>query len=133
MLDQNSTLDDIRTYFAHDTFATEAGCRIVEAEPGRAVCEMPITEHHKNARGTVMGGAVFTLADFAMAVAGNVGGTPTVSIACNIRFFAAAKGNRLIATCTANKEGRSVGFYTVHVTDELGTSVASFESTAHRS
>ena len=133
MVDETNSLEEIRAYFAQDKFAAQAQCSIIEAAPNHAICEMPITEHHKNARGTVMGGAVFTLADFAMAVAGNVGGTPTVSIACNIRFFAAAKGNRLIATCTANKEGRSVGFYTVHVTDELGTSVASFESTAHRS
>ena len=80
-----------------------------------------------------MGGAMFTLADFAMAVAANLDEKPTVAINCNIRFFSPAKGTKLIATCEADKAGRRIGFYTVDIKDDLGTYVAQFNATAHRS
>lgn len=133
MVDENSSLEEIRAEFGKDKFAALAQCSVLEGRPGYAICEMPITENHLNATGGVMGGAMFTLADFAMAVASNMDGKPTVSIACNIRFFRGAKGKKLIATCTADKAGRSVGFYTVEIKDDLGNYIAEFTSTAHRS
>lgn len=133
MVNEQNSLVEIQDYFAQDRFATETGCVIVEAKAGYCVAEMPITEHLLNANHTVMGGATFTLADFAMAVAANLDDKPTVSIACNIRFFGVAKGSKLIATCTTDKAGRRVGFYRVDVTDDLGIKVASYEATASRS
>ena len=66
------SLTEIQEAFSHDRFATnQANIRIVSAQPDFAVCEMPITPEHLNARGTVMGGAIFTLADFTAAVAAN--------------------------------------------------------------
>ena len=63
-------LNEIQEAFSGDRFATNrAEIRIVSAQDGAAVCEMPITTEHLNARGTVMGGAIFTLADFTAAVA----------------------------------------------------------------
>ena len=65
------TLDQIRACFAGDRFATEtAGVIIDAAEPGRAVCSMPIRPIHLNANSVPMGGAIFTLADFAFAEIG---------------------------------------------------------------
>ena len=91
---------------------------------------MPVTDGVLNALGGVMGGAIFTLADFAFAVASNYGGAPSVAIECNIRYFAAPKGEKLIATCTADKEGRSLGHYTVKITDDLGRKVAGYTAIA---
>ena len=133
MVNEENTLAEIQDYFAADRFATEAGCTIVEAKAGYCVAELPITDHLLNANNAVMGGATFTLADFAMAVAANLDNKPTVSIACNIRFFGVAKGSKLIATCTTDKAGRRVGFYRVDVCDDLGNKVASYEATASRS
>ncbi|MEG0503744.1 MAG: PaaI family thioesterase, partial [Raoultibacter sp.] len=70
-------------------------------------------------------GAIFTLADFALAVASNIGEAPTVSICNSIEFLSGVQGEKLIATCEADKSGRSLGFYTVRITDDLGTLVAS--------
>ena len=133
MVTENDSLETIREHFTHDRYATRAQCSIIEGRAGYAVCEMPITPDHLNANGTVMGGAMFTLADFAMAVAANLDEKPTVAINCNIRFFSPAKGTKLIATCKADKAGRRVGFYTVDIKDDLGTYVAQFNATAHRS
>lgn len=125
MIDKDCPLDEVRRIFAGDHFATEAcACRVVEAAPGRAVCEFDIADIHRNAQGGVMGGAIFTLADFALAVACNLGENPTVSVSNSIEFMSAAKGERLIAVAEADKSGRSLGFYTVRIEDELGTAVA---------
>ena len=132
-IDENTPLDELRAFFAKDLWATDAcGCRIVEAARGHAVCEFDITPTHKNARGAVMGGAVFTLADFALAIASNVGEEPTVSVANTIEYMSAAKGERLIATAEADKSGRSLGFYTIDVVDDLGTHVARMTATCFR-
>ena len=132
-LDANTPIDEVRSFFAHDLFAYEAcGCRIVEARPGHAVTEFDIEPIHRNAMGGVMGGAIFTLADYALAVACNMGENPTVSVSNTIEFLSGAKGSCLIATCDADKSGRSLGFYTVDVTDELGTKVARMTATCFR-
>ena len=133
MLDKDMTLEEVREFFGHDLFATQAcGCEVLEAAPGHAVCAFTIGPQHRNAQGNVMGGAIFTLADFALAVACNVGENPTVSVSSTIEYFSMAKGERLIATASANKSGRSLGFYTIDIADDLGTSVARMTSTCFR-
>ena len=133
MLDENCPIDEVRELFGHDRFATEAcGCKVLEASRGHAVCAFDITPVHRNAQGNVMGGAIFTLADFALAIACNMGEEPTVSVSNTISFMSAAKGSRLIATCDADKSGRSLGFYTVDVRDDLGTPVALMTATCFR-
>ena len=121
------TIDQIRARFSNDRFATQAAeIRIVEAQPQYAVCEMPILEKHRNARGTPMGGAIFTLADFAAAVAANgfAERTDTISLHADITFLSAAKGTRLIAKASCIRQGRTTALYEVEITDELGTLVA---------
>lgn len=121
------TLEEIREVFSRDRFATEAaGIVITRAEPRFAVCEMEICSHHKNARGTPMGGAIFTLADFTAAVAANgfAEHTDAITLHADISFLSAAKGTRLIATAECVKHGRSTCLYTVTITDELETPVA---------
>lgn len=133
MLDENCPIEEVRTLFANDHFATEAcGCRVLEATRGHAVCEFDIADIHRNAQGGIMGGAIFTLADFALAIACNIGEQPTVAVSNSIEFMNAAKGSKLIATCEVDKSGRSLGFYTVNVADELGTPVAKMSATCFR-
>ena len=134
MLPDNPTRDQIEAVFANDRFATQAaGCRVVEGERGRAVCEMELADIHKNAMGNVMGGAIFTLADFALAVSCNIGEEPTVSVDSNISFLRATQGTRLTATSVCDKPGRHLGFYTVTVKDDLGKDIARMTATCYRS
>jgi acyl-CoA thioesterase len=133
MLDENCPIEEVRTLFANDRFATEAcGCRVLEASRGHAVCAFDVAPIHLNAQGNIMGGAIFTLADFALAIACNMGENPTVAVSNTIEFFSVAKGSRLIATADADKSGRSMGFYTVDVADDLGTKVARMTATCFR-
>lgn len=132
-LAEDAPLEEVRALFSHDLFATEAcGCRIVEASRGHAVTELDLAPVHRNAMGAVMGGAIFTLADYALAVACNMGEPPTVSVSNSIEFLSTARGERLVATCEADRSGRSLGFYTVDVFDELGTHVARMTATCFR-
>ena len=120
------TLEELQTIFAADRFATEAaGATIRVAEPGHAVCTMELKPVHMNAAGTPQGGAIFTLADFAFAVAVNgFAETVSVSLQHDITFLAPARGKMVIAEARCVKSGRSTCFYTVEVTDDLGTRVA---------
>ena len=133
MLDENLSLDEVREFFANDHFAMDAcKCTVLEAAHGHAVCAFDIEPVHRNAQGGIMGGAIFTLADFALAVACNVGENPTVAVSNTIEYFSVAKGSCLIATADADKSGRSLGFYTVDVADDLGTHVARMTATCFR-
>ena len=132
-LPESPSVEQIQEVFAHDRFATEAaGCRVVEGWSGHAVCEMEITDLHRNAAGGVMGGAIFTLADFALAIACNLGEKPTVSISNTIEFLSGAKGSKLIATCDVDRSGRRVGFYTVDIVDDTDRRVARMVATCSR-
>ena len=88
------TLEEVRKRFAHDRFATESGAVIEEVREGYARCSMSITPFHLNAAGAVMGGAIFTLADFTFAVAANWNQPLHVSLTSQITYLAAAKGKK---------------------------------------
>ena len=121
-----SALEEIRSRFQNDHFATDAtGIVIDSAEPGKAVCSLVLEEKHMNENNVPMGGAVFTLADIACAVAAN-GYTKkkTVSQQASITFLSPAKGRRLVAEASCLRSGRTTALYTVDVRDELGTYVA---------
>ena len=102
------TLDDIRACFSGDRYATETtGVFIQEAQPGASVCTLPLRPELLNANGTPMGGAIFTLADFAFAVAVNGHSQAvTVSQHASLTFLSPAKGQTLIATASCLKARR---------------------------
>lgn len=118
------TIEEIREFFSHDRFATENGAVVEEVGVNYAKCSMKITPSHLNALGNVMGGATFTLADFAFAAATNSAEPGTVSLASNITFYGVAKGDLLIAEAHCVKDGRSTCYYRIDITDNLGTMVA---------
>lgn len=120
------SITEIRRRFQADRFATEAtGAEIVSAQPGEALCRLPLRPEHLNANGTPMGGAVFTLADFAFAVAANAfAERVTVSQNVSLTFLSPAKGGTLLAQARCRKAGRTTCLYEVEVRDEQGTYVA---------
>ena len=121
-------LDEVRERFSHDRFATVNGAVIEEIAEGYARCSMQIGDDHKNALGAVMGGAIFTLADFAFAVATNWQETPVVSLEASITFLGKAKGNTLVAEAKKIRAGRRTCCYSVEITDELGSQIAHMTS-----
>ena len=116
------SIEELRARFQRDRFAAElTGADIREAEPGRAVCALSLRPVHLNANGAPMGGAVFTLADFAFAVAANgFAEQVTVSQHASVTFLSPAKGRELLAEARCLKAGRATCLYQVEVRDELG-------------
>ena len=117
-------LEEAQAFFAGDQFATENGAVITELGENYAVCTMAIRDHHRNALGNVMGGAVYTLADFAFAVASNFGKKPTVSTTSQITYLRAAKGDSLTARAEMIRQGRTSVYYEISVTDSTGALIA---------
>ena len=117
-------LKQLKQKFSHDAFVADGlGAVIDGASYGFARVSMEIQPRHCNALGIPMGGAIFTLADFAFAVAANQG-RDVVTQASQITFLKAAQGKRLIAEARQVKDGKRVCFYEVKVNDDLGTEVA---------
>lgn len=118
-------LEKAREIFSKDLFATECtGIVIEEASPGFAKCSLAVEPRHCNALGNPMGGVIFTMADFAFAIAANLGQDTTVSQSAQITYLSACKGKRLIAEAHVIKTGRTVCFYQIDVSDELGNRIA---------
>ena len=117
-------LERARAVFGKDNFAVETGCVIEAAEIGYARCSLTVETRHRNALGAPMGGAVFTLADYAFAVASNFDRDVFVSTTADVHFLAAARGSILTAEAKEIRCGRRTCLYSVTVADELGTQVA---------
>ncbi|MCR4938683.1 MAG: PaaI family thioesterase [Treponemataceae bacterium] len=118
-------LEKAREFFGGDLYATKmTGIQIDEIGEHYACCSLEITRNHQNAYGGVMGGVVFTLADYTFAVSSNFNQPKTVSVTSQINFIGMAKGKRLISKSTLIKDGRSTCLYGIDISDELGTKVA---------
>jgi acyl-CoA thioesterase len=126
-------LEIARERFKRDEFATEALGAVIDAlDENGAVCSVALGRRHVNGVGEIMGGAIFTLADFAFAVATNYIEDTTVTQTSQITYLGRPKGKRLIAESKKVKSGRSTCFYTVDVKDELGSAVAMVTMTGYR-
>jgi len=125
------TLEEVRTIFEGNRFATENGAVIEEIGDHSATCSLVITDSHRNAMGAVMGGTYFMLADFAFAVAANWQKMGCVSLRSDISFLGVAKGEKLIAKAVCVKDGKTTVCYRVDVTDDLGNLTATVTATGY--
>lgn len=125
-------LKEAREFFSNDLFAVKQTNAVIdEVGDGFALCSMEYRKEHLNAAGSVMGGAIFTLADFAFAVASNSTGRLTVSLSSQISFMSPPKGGKLFAKACRIKEGRNTCFYEVAVTDAENRRVANVSVTGY--
>ena len=131
-MDGFRTLEEARDFFSRDRFATENGMTLDELDADHAVCGLVLSERHLNAQGGVMGGAIFTLADFAFAALTNDPVRSTVAQQVSVNYLAAPKGGRLVATARYRKNGRSSCVVNVDVADETGRDIAQFVGTGFK-
>ena len=126
-----------REVFAADRYATElTGIEIASAGDHEASCTLTLAARHCNARGVAMGGALYTLADFAAAIAANSdclgsGDLHWVSLDATTHYLSPAPlGARLSARSHALKHGRSTALYqTIIESLDNGKTVAIVETT----
>ncbi|WP_425059938.1 Acyl-coenzyme A thioesterase PaaI [Sporomusa carbonis] len=116
----------------NDQFAKHAGIELLEAAEGYAKVKMVIEDYHLNGAKTVHGGAIFTLADFAFAVASNSHGRIAMGINASIAYMKAVDTGVLFAEAREVSLNHKLGHYVVNITDEQNALVAMFQGTVYR-
>lgn len=119
--------------FQNDPYAQKLGFHLREVEPGYAVIETTAREDVLNFGGIVHGGFLFSLADYAFAVASNSHGVFAVATNVSIQFLAAAQpGDKLVAKAKETHCTKRVGYYEMSVETEHGKPIAKCLGTVHR-
>ena len=105
----------------NDRFAANAGCRITEVDAEHAVAEMTVTADHLNGGNVCQGGALFTLADLAIAALMNYRGQLTFGIGNSIMYVSSAKeGDQLRAEAVSVADHPKIPSVEVRVTNQEG-------------
>ena len=126
-------LEEAKEFFSLDRFAMKtSGIDILEVGKKYAKCILNVDERHFNVAGTVMGGAIFTLADFCFAVASNFKQAHAVSVNSSINFLRPGIGKYLTAESEIVKDGKSIINYNINVRDENEKLVAVVNVTGMR-
>ncbi|XP_061912572.1 acyl-coenzyme A thioesterase 13 [Entelurus aequoreus] len=108
---------------------------VLAATPGKVVCELRVEEEHTNRLGTMHGGLTATLVDVisTLAIMNSERGAPGVSVDMNITYMNAAKiGEDVLITAEVLKQGRTLAFATVDLTNKVtGKLIAQGRHTKH--
>ena len=113
----------MRAFFKEDKFAKSAGIEIIEITKKLSLVRAKITAEHLNSLGTVQGGMLYTVADFAFAVLANYLHPETVTQCGNITYIRPAITSEVTAIA---KEIECVGrtcIVEVTVKDDKGDTV----------
>ena len=127
-------LESIRAFIQEkDALISLFNMEIVHFSAGNATVRMNVKKEHTNAAMVCHGGALFSLADVAFALASNSHGTLALALDMSISFLRAVPvGETIKATCTERYRGRSTGTYIIEVEDSSGRLVALLKATAFR-
>lgn len=118
--------------FAKDRYAALTGVEIVAVAKGYCKAKLEIEDRHLNGADVVQGGAIFTLADLAFAVASNSHGQLALAININISFLKGKSSGTLYAEATEVDRPKRLGAYDVLVTDEKDEIIARFNGMVYR-
>jgi acyl-CoA thioesterase len=126
-------MEKTKLYFNENAeFGKNIGIELIDVKYGYAKAKMKVSTFHLNLAGVCHGGAIFTLADFAFAVASNSFGKIALAIDTSISFINAAKeGDELIAEAKLIAESNRLGTYEVKITygDKI---IAFFKGTVYK-
>jgi acyl-CoA thioesterase len=127
-------LEPVEQMIKADRFCLETvGMELIEITPGAAKVKLVITSAHLNGMGRVQGGAIFSLADLALAAAANSQENLAVSINASISYFkATGLGSVLTAEAQTESVNPKLATYTVRVTDQTGDLIALMQATVYR-
>ncbi len=100
-----------------DQYGELLGIEVVEAGEGRATATLTVGERHANFLGLVHGGAVFSLADAALAAASNSEAVTTaVATVVTIHLLRACRpGDDLVAEAEREHRGGRLALYRITV------------------
>ena len=116
-----------------DRFAANAGCRLTEVDDEHAVAEMLVTQEHLNGGQVCQGGALFTLADLAIAALMNCRGQLTFGINNSIMFVSSAKEGDLLRAEAVNVSNHpKIPSVEVRVTNQEGRLICHITGMGYR-
>jgi acyl-CoA thioesterase len=125
-------VEHVKTYFEQDKFAKHAGIKILAVGDGYAKTEMPVQQFHKNATGSIHGGALFTLADFTQAVAANSRGQVSVAVNVSITYLKAVSDGTLTAEAHEVSDGKKLASYRIDIKDTAGDIISVAQGMVYR-
>ena len=105
----------------NDHFAKENGMVVTRLEEGASEAVLTASERHFNGVGIIMGGALFTLTDFAFAAALNSFGFRAVGMSASTSFLKPGKGvpgAKFTARATLVSKTRRTAVFDVNVYDD---------------
>ena len=127
------SMEEINNFFAGDRFSTElTGIKIDEVTDDCAICSLKLDERHYGAHSQVMGGVIFTLADFTFAVSVNSPEEFVATVNSNISYISSPKGSVLYGKSEKIRKSKRVCFYRMEITDDTGALIAVIETTGMR-
>ncbi len=116
---------------AADAFATGLGAELVATDP--VTIALDVAEQHTNFLGGTHGGVVYTLADIALSLVSNAGGTRSLMVDSHLVATAGSgPGDRLTAVTEPISEGSTMASYRITVSRGDGRTVGSFTGTVLR-
>jgi acyl-CoA thioesterase len=118
-------IEKLRGLEKTEPVASFLNMQLIELSTGHARVTMDMKPEYINFNGTVFGGIISAVADWAFAYATNSVITPNVASQFNIHFMAAATaGDRLTAECNVLKRGKRVCISEIKVTNQDGVAIA---------
>lgn len=117
-------MDKLKEFFKGDTLAQTMGISIDEASFEKTICWVAVSKDFLNAKGSVHGGTIYSLADFTFAVASNLGGRVCVTLDANITYFRPPANNKLVATAVLISSTKHTCNYNISICDGMGGQVA---------
>ncbi|MGA2151267.1 MAG: PaaI family thioesterase [Geobacteraceae bacterium] len=108
------------------------GFSVKSVQPGQAVIEIEMTEHHVNTMGTLHGGVICTIADTAMGVAFATmleEGEALTTLELKINYLKPVWKGKLLAVGKVVKKGKTTGLVECDILDEKEQLIARASST----
>ena len=126
-------MEKLKDFFEqNDKFAKLLGFDIEEIKEGSAIVSTTIKEEHLNGADVVHGGFLFSLADYAFAIASNSRNNLSLAINANILFQKAKPDGKLFAKAKELSDGKKIATYEVRISDEEDNTIATFTGTVYR-
>jgi len=117
----------------NDRFAASVGCKITEVDEHHAVAELTVKETHLNGGDVCQGGALFTLADLAIAALMNNQCQLTFGISNSMMFVTSAhKGDKLRAEAVFVSNHHKIPSVEVRVTNQDNTLICHVTGMGYR-
>ncbi len=128
-----SAWDIVETMMETDAFSKWLGIELVVIEEGYAKIKLTVRDEMVNGFGIAHGGISYSLADSALAFAGNSRGLVAVSTNTAISHLVEVKpGDVLTATTEEHNKGEKLAHYHVKISNQNEENVAVFSGSIYR-